>query len=87
MEKGTVIRVKPTLDLKTGKYIEPTTKFVVVVGNSPKGCPIVRPLDKDESEILYNKIMHWSSKSECWRVYGHDTEIYSEALNSKIMHL
>lgn len=79
---GTILRVKPNLS-PSGKTIEPTTKFVVVVSVTRAGTPKVAPLKGDLHPILpaensssQTKNMHWSNSG--WRVYGHDTEIYIE---------
>lgn len=79
---GTILRVKPKFVLKSGNFIEPTTKFVMVISITKAGTPQVIPLEGDIEPILpveqiknnYYKNMHWSK--EGWKVYGHNTEIY-----------
>lgn len=79
---GTLLKVLPKTDLKSGKVSYPGTEFVLVVGRSPKGLPIVKPLGNEDP--LYNKIMHWSKTG--WRVYGHDTIIYTKETPNYINH-
>lgn len=83
LDVGTVLRVKPNFNLSSGKFVEPSTKFVIVISVSKAGTPKVMPLRGDAEPILpivgeavhtNDKNMHWSK--ECWKVYGHDTEIY-----------
>lgn len=85
MQEGTILKVKPNFVLKTGEIIESSVKFVVVVSKTSRGTPRVRPLGKSDDDILYDKVMKWSKKSNCWRVYGHDTEVYFPPSVERIM--
>lgn len=82
LDVGTVLRVKPNFNLSSGEFVEPSTKFVIVISVSKVGTPKVMPLGGDTEPILpigeavhtNDKNMHWSK--EGWNVYGHNTEIY-----------
>lgn len=65
------------------------SKFVIVYDHTKAGTPKVIPLeivdnkpiipmDLDKVAKTYTSTLHWSSKNDCYNVYGFSTRFYNQ---------